>query len=55
MGDRTIKKRPRFASFAPAPDSLLTKAAAATQMDTSIGLATPVGATTNQDLTAIGE
>jgi len=58
VGDRTIKKRPRFASFAPAPDSLLSKAAAATQMDSTIaadGLATPAGSQTTADLTAIGE
>eukprot|EP00878_Enallax_costatus_P009275 GHUV01009694.1.p1 GENE.GHUV01009694.1~~GHUV01009694.1.p1 ORF type:complete len:699 (+),score=215.34 GHUV01009694.1:365-2461(+) len=57
VGDRTIKKRPRFATFAPAPDSLLSKAAAATQLEASIqdGLATPAGSTTNSDLTAIGE
>lgn len=56
VGDRTVKKRPRFAAFAPTPDSLLAKAAAATQMETSVadGLATPAGSTTNADLTAIG-
>jgi hypothetical protein len=57
VGDRTIKKRPRFAAFAPTPDSLLAKAAAANQMETTVadGLATPAGSTTNADLTAIGE
>jgi hypothetical protein len=58
VGDRTIKKRPRFMAVAAAPDSLLSKAAAAAQMDASIsvdGLQTPVGAATNADLTAIGE
>lgn len=57
VGDRTVKKRPRFNSFAAAPDSLLAKAAMASQTDSSIsvdGLATPAGATTNADLTAIG-
>lgn len=59
VGDRTIKKRPRFAAFAPTPDSLLAKAAAAGQVDNSVdsggsGLVTPAGATTNADLTAIG-
>lgn len=58
VGDRTIKKRPRFMAVAAAPDSLLSKAAAASQMDASIavdGLVTPAGAATNADLTAIGE
>ncbi|KAF8059986.1 STA1 [Scenedesmus sp. PABB004] len=58
VGDRTIKKRPRFAAFAPAPDSLLSKAASASAVDNSIavdGLATPAGGSTNADLTAIGE
>jgi hypothetical protein len=58
VGDRTIKKRPRFMAVAAAPDSLLSKAAAASQMDASIsvdGLQTPAGAATNADLTAIGE
>eukprot|EP00882_Tetradesmus_deserticola_P002717 GHRQ01002888.1.p1 GENE.GHRQ01002888.1~~GHRQ01002888.1.p1 ORF type:complete len:911 (+),score=473.90 GHRQ01002888.1:1197-3929(+) len=59
VGDRTIKKRPRFMAVAAAPDSLLSKAVAAGQMDSSIpsmdGLATPAGSATNADLTAIGE
>jgi hypothetical protein len=58
VGDRTVKKRPRFAAFAPTPDSLLAKAAQASQMENSIaadGLVTPAGSTTNADLTAIGE
>jgi hypothetical protein len=58
VGDRTIKKRPRFMAVAAAPDSLLSKAAAASQMDASIsvdGLQTPAGAATNADLTAIGK
>jgi hypothetical protein len=59
VGDRTIKKRPRFMAVAAVPDSLLSKAAAASQMDASIsvgdGLTTPAGAATNADLTAIGE
>ncbi len=53
-----MKKRPRFVGFAPTPDSLLAKAAAANQMETSVaadGLATPAGSTTNADLTAIGK
>lgn len=58
VGDRTVKKRPRFAAFAPTPDSLLAKAAAASQVESSVaadGLTTPAGSTTNADLTAIGE
>eukprot|EP00879_Flechtneria_rotunda_P002532 GHRR01002730.1.p1 GENE.GHRR01002730.1~~GHRR01002730.1.p1 ORF type:complete len:774 (+),score=274.42 GHRR01002730.1:968-3289(+) len=58
VGDRTVKKRPRFQGYAPAPDSLLSKAAAALQTDTTIsaadGLVTP-GTQTTADLTAIGE
>eukprot|EP00879_Flechtneria_rotunda_P027067 GHRR01028930.1.p1 GENE.GHRR01028930.1~~GHRR01028930.1.p1 ORF type:complete len:206 (+),score=71.97 GHRR01028930.1:968-1585(+) len=57
VGDRTVKKRPRFQGYAPAPDSLLSKAAAALQTDTTIsaadGLVTP-GTQTTADLTAIG-
>lgn len=58
VGDRSIKKRQRFAAFAPTPDSLLAKAAAANQMETTVaadGLVTPAGSTTNADLTAIGK
>ncbi len=64
IGDYTIKKQKRFENFAPVPDSLLAKAAAAADNVTSIdavdgsvtGLVTPAGgASTVSDLTAIGE
>lgn len=56
VGDRTVKKRPRFEAFAAVPDSLLAKAALANQTATvaSDGLATPAGLSTPADLTAVG-
>lgn len=69
IGDYTIKKQKRFERFAPAPDSLLARAAAentaagsAKSIDVNglasvIGGATPMGGATStvSDLTAIGE
>jgi len=60
IGDYTIKRK-RQQSFAPVPDTLLSKAAAEKQtmksIDPMAGLATPMGGThsTISDLTAIGE
>lgn len=57
IGDYTIKNKKKFASFVPAPDTLLQKALAEKQVSTtaaSSGIDTPAaGAST--DLTAVGE
>lgn len=68
IGDYTIKKQKRMVGYAPAPDSLLSRAAAeakgaqvtdaANGLATALGgLATPMGGATStmSDLTAIGE
>ena len=58
IGDYTIKKRQRFESFVPVPDTLLAAAAAEKQNTKtaadSAGADTPAGYATT-DLTAVGE
>jgi pre-mRNA-processing factor 6 len=64
IGDYTVKKRKGMQQFVPVPDSLLARAAAATETATALdgsamatvggnGMATPAGGTIS-DLTAIG-
>jgi len=64
IGDYTIKKRPKNQSFIPAPDTLLARAMAEKETQSSIdanklrgagGLETPMGSTPVTDLTAVGE
>jgi pre-mRNA-processing factor 6 len=58
IGDYTIKNKKKFASFMPAPDTLLQKALAEKEVSTTAmgGLDTPSGsAGANTDLTAVGE
>lgn len=59
IGDYTIKRQSRFQSFVPVPDTLLAKAAAEKELETTIkpGLETPMNgeSSTMTDLTAVGE